>query len=371
MPTEEIVRRYYGQELSSSADLRTDACCEAGTMPAALRPLLARIHPEVSARYYGCGLVCPPLLEDCRVLDLGCGAGRDVYLLAQLVGAGGEVVGVDMTPEQLAVARAHQSFHTEAFGFDNVRLLEGTIEQLEQLALEGGSFDVIVSNCVLNLSTDKAAVLRGVRRLLRPGGEFYFSDVYADRRLGEALRRHPVLYGECLGGALYWSDFLRLAREAGFPDVRLVGDRPLAIGDASLAALLGEARFHAATVRLFQIEGLEETCEDHGQAVIYLGSLADQPHGFELDDHHRFETGRTQTVCGNTFRMLAESRFAPHFRFIGDAELHFGPFPGCGGSLPFRSSGANAPSSPPWNNPPAGPTCSADPTPPSTGGGCC
>ena len=340
MPTQEIVRRYYGQQLRSSADLRTDACCDAGAVPDALRPLLARIHPEVSSRTYGCGLVCPPLLEGCRILDLGCGAGRDVYLLAQLVGPNGAVVGVDMTPEQLAVARAHQAFQAEHFGFANVSFLEGTIERLEDLPLEPASFDVVVSNCVLNLSTDKGAVLAGVRRLLRPGGEFYFSDVYGDRRLPESLRSHPVLYGECLGGALYWVDFLRLARLAGFPDVRLVDHRPLGVGDADLAALLGEARFHAVTVRLFHLDGLEETCEDHGQAVVYRGSVPGQPHRLQLDAHHGFETGRVVPVCGNSFRMLAGSRFAPHFNCIGDASHHFGPFPGCGAGLPFQAAGA-------------------------------
>lgn len=370
MPTQEAVRHYYGQELQSSADLRTSACCDADAVPVALRPLLARIHPEVSARYYGCGLVCPPLLEGCRVLDLGCGAGRDVYLLSQLVGERGEVVGVDMTAEQLAVARQHQAFHAQAFGFDNVRFLEGTIERLDQLPLESGSFDVVVSNCVLNLSTDKAAVLRGVKRLLRQGGEFYFSDVYADRRLDDALRSDPVLYGECLGGALYWPDFLRLAREAGFPDVRLVSDRPLEISDAALAARLGDARFHAATVRLFQLDALEETCEDHGQAVIYQGTLAGDPHHFDLDDHHRFETGRVVTVCGNSFRMLAETRFAPHFRFVGDFSRHFGPFPGCGGGLPFRGAGSAQASSAQEGSGASG-CCEPDPGAARAGGSCC
>jgi SAM-dependent methyltransferase len=246
---EEIVQAYYGQTLQSSADLRTSACCDADAVPGWLKPLLARVHPQVSSRYYGCGLVAPPLLEGCRVLDLGSGSGRDVYLLAQLVGPKGSVVGVDMTTEQLAVARAHQPFHAEQFGFDNVAFLEGHIEHLEALALEPASFDVIVSNCVLNLSTDKPAVLRGVQRLLKPGGEFYFSDVYADRRLPEPLRSHPVLYGECLGGALYWNDFLRLARAAGFADPRLVSDRPLEITDPELAALLGETRFFSAEAR--------------------------------------------------------------------------------------------------------------------------
>ena len=164
MPTQELVQRYYGQELSGTADLKTSACCDADAVPGWLRPLLARVHPEVSGRYYGCGLVCPPLLEGCRVLDLGCGSGRDVYLLSQLVGEGGAVVGVDMTPEQLAVARGQQAFHAEAFGFANTTFLEGTIERLEALDLEPVSFDVVVSNCVLNLSIDKPAVLRGVQR---------------------------------------------------------------------------------------------------------------------------------------------------------------------------------------------------------------
>jgi arsenite methyltransferase len=333
--TRSIVRHYYGEVLGGTADLRTSACCDADAVPAWLRPLLARVHPEVSGRYYGCGLVTPPLLEGCRVLDLGCGAGRDVYLLSQLVGPRGQVTGVDMTPAQLAVARAHQGFHAEAFGFANTRFLEGTIERLEDLPLEPGGFDVVVSNCVLNLSPDKAAVLRGVRRLLSRGGEFYFSDVYADRRLPESARRDPVLLGECLGGALYWNDFLRLAREAGFADPRLVSQRPLAIRDPALAPLLGEARFTSATWRLFQIPELEDACEDYGQAVIYSGTIPDHPHRFDLDAHHLLETGRVFPVCGNTFRMLEQSRFQPHVRFVGDWERHYGLFPGCGAAAPF------------------------------------
>ena len=92
---QELVQAYYGQELQTSADLKTSACCDADAVPVWLKPLLGRLHPEVTEKYYGCGLVCPPLLAGCRVLDLGCGAGRDVYLLAQLVGASGAVVGVD------------------------------------------------------------------------------------------------------------------------------------------------------------------------------------------------------------------------------------------------------------------------------------
>lgn len=331
----DIVQDYYGQQLQHSGDLKTDACCDISQVPEWLKPLLARIHPEVLSRYYGCGLVCPPLLEACRVLDIGCGAGRDVYALAQLVGPRGEVVGVDMTAPQLATAETHRDFHAQAFGYDNVRFLQGYIEQLDTLDLQPGSFDVIVSNCVVNLSPDKDAVLRGVQRLLKPGGEFYFSDVYADRRVPEALRNNPVLYGECLGGALYWNDFLRLAQRHGFADPRLVTDRPLAISAPKLAALVGNLRFFSATYRLFNINGLESACEDYGQAVVYHGSIPNHPQRLVLDKHHQIEAGRVFPVCGNTLRMLRESRFAPHFDFIGDFSRHYGLFEGCGDALPF------------------------------------
>ena len=331
----DIVKDYYGRQLQGSADLKTSACCDISAVPDWLKPLLARIHPEVLARYYGCGLICPPLLDGCRVLDLGCGSGRDVYALAQLVGTRGEVVGVDMTDEQLAIAEQHLDFHAAAFGHRNVRFLHGYIERLDELGLEPGSFDVIVSNCVVNLSPDKDAVLGGVQRLLKCGGEFYFSDVYADRRVPEAVRNDPVLYGECLGGALFWNDFLRLAQRHGFADPRLVNDRPLDVTDPALAARTGPVRFYSADYRLFKLDALESACEDYGQAVIYRGSLPQQPHSFVLDKHHDIETGRVFPVCGNTWRMLHDTRFAPHFDFIGDFSRHFGLFAGCGSAMPF------------------------------------
>lgn len=335
----DLVKDYYGRQLQGSADLKTSACCDASALPAWLKPLLARIHPEVLARYYGCGLVCPDALAGCRVLDLGCGAGRDVYALAQRVGPTGLVVGVDMTDAQLDVARRHQAHHAQAFGYDNVRFLQGYIERLDALDLEPGSFDVIVSNCVVNLSPDKRAVLEGARRLLKPAGEFYFSDVYADRRVPDAVRDDPVLYGECLGGALYWNDFHNLARAVGFGDPRLVEDRPLTITDPALAPRVGALRFYSATYRLFNIAALEPACEDYGQAVVYRGTIADAPDVFVLDKHHRIEAGRVFPVCGNTWRMLAESRFAGHFSFIGDFSRHYGIFAGCGSALPYGDAG--------------------------------
>jgi len=335
MSTLEFVQDYYGRQLKASSDLKTSACCDTAQVPHWLKPLLSRIHPDVLSRYYGCGLVCPTVLTGCRVLDLGCGSGRDVYALAQLVGPKGEVIGVDMTEAQLEVAGRHRAYHSDKFGFDNVRFIHGYIERLDELGLEPVSFDVIVSNCVVNLSPDKGAVLRGVRRLLKPGGEFYFSDVYADRRVPESLRNDPVLYGECLGGALYWNDFIRIAREHGFIDPRLVEDRRLVVIDPTLAEKLEGVGFYSATYRLFNIDELESACEDYGQAVIYRGTVADSLVRFVLDKHHHMEAGKVFPVCGNTWRMLHDSRYFPHFTYIGDFQWHHGLFEGCGSLIPF------------------------------------
>lgn len=330
-------RDYYGKVLSGSGDLRTDACSTAEAPSRTIREALSRVHEEVRARYYGCGLVVPPVLEGARVLDLGCGAGQDCYVLAQLVGPAGAVVGIDATPEQLAVARRHQDWHRAQLGFplSNVQFLDGDIANLGQLDLAPGSFDVIVSNCVINLVEDKAAVFAAAHRLLKDGGELYFSDVYADRRVPDGLRQDPVLHGECLSGALYWGDFLALAKAAGFGDPRLVSDRPLAVVDPLIAEKVAPGRFFSATYRLFKLTGLEPACEDYGQAVRYRGTIPDAPHNFILDKHHDIETGRLFPVCGNSWRMLQESRLAPHFDFFGDMTNHFGIFKGCGTDLPF------------------------------------
>ncbi len=334
---QEAVEAYYGSVLESSGDLKTNACSTAAAPAPHLAGLLANVHAEITSTYYGCGLVYPPELEGARVLDLGCGSGRDCYVLAQLVGAQGSVVGVDMTDKQLDTARRHIDYHTAKFGYakPNVSFVKGYLEKLDEIDLEPGSFDVIVSNCVINLAVDKPAVLRHAYKLLRTGGEMYFADVYADRRLSPDITADPVMYGECLGGALYWNDFLHLARAAGFADPRLVADSPITVHDAAIAARLGEAAFYSATYRLFKLESLEPACEDYGQAVVYRGTLAHAPDVFVLDKHHAMETGRAFPVCGNTWRMLHDTRFRPHFDFIGDWSRHFGIFAGCGANIPF------------------------------------
>ena len=341
------IQQYYGETLTCSADLQTNACCTDDSLPIYLKPFMAKIHPDIVNRYYGCGLIAPSLLSGLTVLDLGCGAGRDVYLLSQMVDEQGQVIGVDMTEAQLAVAKQYQSYHRDVLGYakSNVQFFHGDIEHLDELNLTDVSIDVIVSNCVINLALNKSAVLREAYRVLKPGGELYFADVYSDRRIPLGLAGDPVLYGECLGGALYWNDFLPLARQCGFTDPRLVNDRPITLGNTSLADKVGNIRFYSATYRLFKLIDLELACEDYGQSVVYRGSIPDHPHRFILDKHHRIETGRQFPVCGNTFRMLHDTRFSEHFDFYGGFDRHFGIFPGCGMGIPFDQENSDQPSS--------------------------
>lgn len=340
------VRRYYGEVLQSSRDLKTGACCTAEAMPPVLRALLDDVHPEVRDRFYGCGSPLPPALEGCTVLDLGCGSGRDVYLLSRLVGAHGRVIGVDMTPEQLAVARRHRDWHAQRYGYanSNVEFRDGVIEDLTAAGIADASIDVVVSNCVLNLSPEKPRAFAEIFRVLKPGGELYFSDVFADRRVPEALRRDPVLLGECLGGALYTEDFRRLLAGIGCADARIVSQSPIALLDPQIEAKIGMVGFRSLTVRAFKL-ALEDRCEDYGQLATYLGGIdgssGEHRHAFVLDDHHRFETGRPMPVCGNTADMLATTRYAPYFRIDGDTSVHYGLFD-CGPAPAGVAAGAIA-----------------------------
>lgn len=334
---------YYGKTLTGTADLKTSACCP-GTKrpPKHIAAAIAMVHDDISARYYGCGLTIPHVVSGLTCLDLGCGAGRDCFVLSNLVGESGHVHGVDMTEEQLGVARGHVGYHTDLYGYarPNVEFHKGFIEDLSMIASD--SVDLVLSNCVVNLSPDKDAVLREAWRVLRRGGEFYFSDVYTDRRIPAELMRDKVLHGECLSGALYWNDFLRIARRAGFVDPRLVESRLMKISNEQIRSKLGAARFFSATFRLFKLDGLESDCEDFGQAVVYKGSVPTCPDEFVLDDHHVFQCGKVALVCGNTFRMLHDTRFAPHFEFIGKGDRHFGIFEECGKGIPFDTSDSKA-----------------------------
>ncbi|NWJ04474.1 AS3MT methyltransferase, partial [Crypturellus undulatus] len=353
---------YYGKELRSSEDLKTMACVTpAQPLPQVAREALERVHEEVAARwapgtscwargwwdavpascpsprYYGCGLVLPECLASCRVLDLGSGSGRDCYVLSQLVGEKGHITGIDMTKEQVRpghphleasaqepillplplqveVARKHVAYHMDKFGYrvPNVDFIWGFMEKLGDAGLADESYDVVVSNCVVNLAPDKRAVLWEAYRVLKPGGELHFSDVYTSGHLSEAARAHRVLWGECLAGALRWTELCSIARELGFSAPRLLSASPVAVCHPELQSVAGDCRFVSATCRLFKVP-------QSGRArpgwVTYSGGITGHEQELVFDANFTFKGGAGEgvDVDADTATILRSSRFAQHF----------------------------------------------------------
>ncbi|MQL49244.1 methyltransferase domain-containing protein [Photorhabdus khanii] len=326
----EDIQHYYGETLSNKQDLATNVCTADQAPSSRIKEILKLIHPEVQMRFYGCGAPFPPLLEGTTVLDLGCGSGRDCFILSHLVGAEGKVIGIDATAAQIKFAQSFVDYHRQIFGYPstNIHFQQGYIESLEELDLPPESIDVIVSNCVINLSMSKADVLAGMARLLKPGGEIYFSDIFSDRRLDPSLKDDPQVVGECIGDVLYFEDFIRLARTVSFNDVRVINSNLRPINNKEIEAKLGGAKLYSMTLRLFKLE-LEDRCEDYGQVAIYKGNLPDAPNQFVLDQEHIFEAGRATPVCGNTAKMMTKSRYHTLFDLIGDGKKHYGLF-NCG-----------------------------------------
>jgi SAM-dependent methyltransferase len=223
----EVVRERYAAAASAVAESRSAGC---GCGPAALDPDQAEVFgaglydesdraalpDEAKMASLGCGnpTAVAELREGETVLDLGSGGGIDVLLSARRVGATGKAYGIDMTDEMLELARENQ----RRSGVENAEFLKGTIEEIP---LPTDSVDVIVSNCVINLSADKAGVLREAARVLRPGGRFAVSDVIADPDMDEETRRDMQQWTGCVAGALTRAEFEAELRAAGFEDVEI------------------------------------------------------------------------------------------------------------------------------------------------------
>lgn len=326
------VKEYYGKNLEGTKDLKTNACCCSECVPDHIKQILPLIDDEILDRFYGCGSPLPPMLEGKTILDLGCGTGRDVYIASKLVGANGRAIGVDMTEEQLRIARKHENDQMERFGYSesNVKFLNGYIEDLESLGIEDDSIDVVISNCVINLSPEKKKVFSEIRRVLKKGGELYFSDVFCDRRLPKDISDDFIIRGECLGGAMYVEDFRRLMRDVGFEDFRITAKSEIDIEDPEIRERLNGARFVSLTIRAFKLNDLEDVCEDYGQSVRYDGSIPGFPDYFDLDENHRFFRNEQIHVCGNTASMVGKTRYGTAFEVIGDRTVHYGKFENCG-----------------------------------------
>jgi arsenite methyltransferase len=149
------------------------------------------------------------------VLDLGSGAGFDAFLVARKVGPSGKVIGVDMTPEMLAKARAN----AKSGGYDNVEFRKG---EIEDLPVDSGTIDIIISNCVINLSPDKSRVFSEAFRVLRPGGRIAVSDIVLTAPLPDYIRDSIAAYTACVAGASIKEEYLDAVRSAGFTDIKIV-----------------------------------------------------------------------------------------------------------------------------------------------------
>ncbi|MDA8250745.1 MAG: arsenite methyltransferase [Rhodospirillales bacterium] len=183
------------------------------------------------------------------VLDLGSGAGNDVFIARHEVGAEGFVIGVDMTPDMIARARAN----ARTLGFGNVEFRLG---EIEHLPVESGSIDAIISNCVLNLLPDKAPAFVEMFRVLRRGGRICVSDIVATGVLPEGVRHAAGLHVGCIAGALPEADYLRLIADAGFEGTRIVRPQPIDLPDAVLSPHMRDdeiAAFRASGVELKSI----------------------------------------------------------------------------------------------------------------------
>lgn len=180
--------------------------------------------PEGANLGLGCGnpLAFSALKEGDVVLDLGSGAGFDSFLAARRVGKTGRVIGVDMTPEMIAKARAN----AKTGGYDNVEFLLGDIEALP---LPDCSVDVAISNCVINLAPDKEKVFQELNRVLRPGGRFMVSDLVLLKELPEQVRTSVEAYVGCVAGAILKNQYLAIIRATGFEDVHVVDESCAAV----------------------------------------------------------------------------------------------------------------------------------------------
>ena len=224
------VRDQYGAMAragSSCCGPASSGCCAPSADPAALATAigydaaeLARILPDGANLGLSCGNpgAIAALKPGEVVLDLGSGAGFDAFLSGPKVGATGRVIGVDMTPDMLAKARANAAGYTQQTGLANVEFRMG---EIEHLPVADASVDVVISNCVINLSPDKPQVWREIARVLKPGGRVAVSDIVLLRPLPEAVRSAINAYVGCIAGASLSEDLRQMMLAAGLANVRL------------------------------------------------------------------------------------------------------------------------------------------------------
>lgn len=232
----EVVKAKYGEAARRVAAGTGSSCCGAAPCGTEIDPITRDLYqssqtsslPEAAVKAsLGCGnpTALAQLNAGETVLDLGSGGGIDVLLSARRVGPAGKAYGLDMTDDMLALARENQ----RKAGIENVEFLKG---EIENIPLPDNSVDVIISNCVINLSADKDRVLREAFRVLKPGGRFAVSDVVVRGEVPEEIRRSVLLWAGCIAGALSDSDYMAKLGQAGFEQIGIEPTRVYSVEDA-------------------------------------------------------------------------------------------------------------------------------------------
>ncbi|MEW6684445.1 MAG: methyltransferase domain-containing protein [Nitrospirota bacterium] len=297
-----VVREFYGNAAETTQE---ELCCPVQPNPEDL----AHIPKEVVERFYGCGspVGAAGIQPGETTLDLGSGAGIDVFIAAKKVGPTGRTIGVDMTPQMLAVARDAQKDVASALGYDVVEFREGF---LEQIPAETQSVDLVTSNCVINLSPDKPRVFAEMWRVLRDHGRIVIADIVADQEVPPHQRQDPRLWGECISGALTEEEFLAALERAGFYGLQVF--------KKTFWKEVEGFKFYSVTVRGFKFEKTAG-CVYAGQTATYLGPFK----GASDEEGHWFPRNVAVEVCTDTAAKLSHAPYAGLFTVTGlTAEIH-------------------------------------------------
>jgi len=293
----EVVRAFYGD---AAEEPQEELCCPTSYDPQDT----SHIPQAVIDRFYGCGspVARCGLAEGETYVDLGSGAGIDVFIAARKVGATGHAIGIDMTDRMLSVARENRPIVAQNLGFDVVDFRKGF---LEEIPVEAASADCVTSNCVINLSPDKERVLRGIWDILNDGGRVVISDIVADRKVPPHQKVDGRLWGECLSGALSEEAFLSLLRRVGFHGAEVLR--------RAAWRTVEEVNYMTVTVRAWKFEK-KAGCVFIGQRAMYLG-----PFEAVIDEEgHRFPRGEAIEVCTDTAAKLGAAPYASSF-LVSDA----------------------------------------------------
>ncbi|MBI4538965.1 MAG: methyltransferase domain-containing protein [Gemmatimonadetes bacterium] len=297
------VREYY----SAAAETpQVELCCPTKYDA----DVIAHIPQDVLDRFYGCG--SPVTLASVKpgetVVDLGSGAGIDVFVAAKLVGPTGKAIGVDMTDAMLAVANENRPRVAAALGYDVVEFRKG---YLEQIPVEDRSVDVITSNCVVNLSPDKPRVFEEMWRILKDNGRIVISDIVSERDVPPHLRVNPELWGECLVGALTQRQFVARLERAGFYGLTVL--------KKSYWKDVEGYPFFSLTVQGFKYEKTAG-CVFKGHRAVYLG-----PGKAFLDEEgHLFPRNEPYEVCTDTVAKLSQPPYRDMFAILEPGEERAG-----------------------------------------------